>query len=112
MPSFVPRSLQPYQKTELLEKRISELRTVVSAGASAEKTSRAAEKVRAAVLAVMKARRSILAGTTAAQTLPPDHPDAAKVTRQIENLRETEERWLALTANDIVSQLISEQGVD
>ncbi len=101
MASFIPRSLEPYQKSELLEKRICELRKAVESGASAEKATRVAEKVRAAVLAVIKARRSLLASTTAAQTLPPDHPDAEKLTRQMENLRQSEEHWRSLEWSEI-----------
>jgi hypothetical protein len=91
MPSFVPRSLEPYQKRELFEKRVRELRGAVKAGVSASRVASAAEKVRLAALAVVKAKRALVRGTDRVQ--------------QISNLQQEEDRWLALTAEEIVAQL-------
>jgi hypothetical protein len=90
MPSFVPRSLEPYQKRELFEKRVRELRGVVKAGARTSRVSNAAEKVRLAALAVVKAKRVLVRGTDRVQ--------------QLSNLQQEEGRWLALTAEEIVTQ--------
>jgi hypothetical protein len=90
MPSFVPRSLEPYQKRELFEKRVRELRGVVKAGEGASRVSNAAEKVRLAALAVVKAKRALVRGTDRVQ--------------QLSNLQQEEGRWLALRAEEIVAQ--------
>ncbi len=93
MPAFVPRSYEPYKKREQLDKRLLALRGAVNAGASAERIAGAAEEVRLAALAIVKARRSILAGWR--------EDDA--VARQLRNLQRDEERWVSLSVEAIVS---------
>jgi hypothetical protein len=93
MPSFIPRSLEPYQKRELLEKRVRTLRTSVASGL-AVRISKAAEKVRSAALALIKAQRSLLPLTL----------DTEALTRQVQNLQQEEERLLSLTTEAIVEQ--------
>jgi hypothetical protein len=56
--------------------------------------SRAAEKVRSAALALIKARRSLL----------PLNLDSDALIRQSQNLRLEEERWRSLTTEAIVEQ--------
>ncbi|MGL6097440.1 MAG: hypothetical protein ACRC7O_16785, partial [Fimbriiglobus sp.] len=87
MPSFVPRSNEPYQKRELFDKRRLALRGAVNAGATADRVAGTAEKVRLAALAVITAERSLLASRSVS--------DAR--TRQSDNLRRDEERWLGLS---------------
>jgi hypothetical protein len=94
MPSFVPRSLEPYRKRDLFEKRVRQLRGAVKAGANASRVSHAAEKVRLAALAVIKAKRALVRGTDRVQ--------------QLSNLQQEEDRWLALTAEQIVAQFARE----
>lgn len=96
MPSFVPRNLEPYQKREILEKRWSALRGALNAGATAERVANAAEKVRLAALAVIKAQRSILDGQR----------ETEAVTRQLVNLQQDEDCWRSLSVEAIVSQVI------
>jgi hypothetical protein len=90
VPSFVPRSLEPYKKRELFDKRVLQLRGAVKSGASAVRVANAAEKVRLAALAVIKAKRALIVGEDRA--------------RQLENLRRDEERWLSLSPEDIVAR--------
>jgi hypothetical protein len=94
VPSFIPRSLEPYQKRELLAKRLSSLRAAVAAGSSATRVSNAAEKVRSAALALIKAQRSLL----------PLNLESEALARQVQNLKQEEEQWRALTTEAIVEQ--------
>ena len=96
MPSFVPRSLEPYQKRGLFEKRVRQLRAAVKSGASCLRVSSAAEKVRLAALAVIKAKRALVQGMNRA--------------RQLDNLQREEDRWSALTAEEIIAQVAGEGG--
>lgn len=95
MPTFVPRSMEPYKKRELLDKRWLALRGVINAGATAECVASAAEKVRLAALAVIKAQRSLLDCRLESEVL----------TRQLDNLQRDEARWLSLSVESIVSQI-------
>jgi hypothetical protein len=89
VPSHVPRDLEPYKKRALFDKRVRQLRAAV--GARPDRLSDAAEKVRRAALAVVKAKRALCRGA-----------DRAK---QLSNLRREEERWLALAVEDIIAQV-------
>ena len=103
MPSFVPRNLEPYQKWESYEGRLRALRGAVNAGAGAARVANAAEKVRRAAFAVIKAKRALLASGPSQLTLPAGHPEETSVTRQLDNLRQEEERWRSLSVADIVA---------
>jgi hypothetical protein len=92
MPAFVPRGLEPYQKRDLFEKRVRQLRAAVRSSASGPHVSSAAEKVRLAALALIKAKRALVRGNNRA--------------RQLDNLKQEEERWLALTPDEIVAQIV------
>lgn len=109
MPSFVPRSLEPYQKRELLEKRISQLRSAIATGASQERLATAAEKVRSATMGVIKARRSLLAEHLVALTGGrTTYPDAEAISRQLTNLNDEEQQWRSLAPDAIVEQFSTE----
>ena len=99
MPSFVPRGLEPYQKRELLDKRLTQLRAAVATGGSPARVARAAEKVRAAALAAIKAERALLGHHL--QTGPPQDPNVA---RRLDNLAREAELWASLTAEAIVQE--------
>src|SRR5262245_24227153 len=90
VPSFIPRNLEPYCKRELFDRRVLQLRGAVNSGASAARVSNAAEKVRLAALAVVKARRAQLAGNDR--------------TRQLRNLQKEQEWWSSLSPAAIVAQ--------
>jgi len=92
VPSFVPRSLEPYKKRELFDKRVLQLRGAINSGADAVRVAKAAEKVRLAALAVIKAKRALIVG--------------ANRERQLRNLDQEEERWSSLSLDDIVTQFV------
>lgn len=94
MPSYVPRYLEPYQKREILEKRLLSLRGAINSGASEARIANAAEKVRLAALAVIKTRRS--------QLWAPPTSEAGR--HQLQNLDEDEHRWRSLSVEAIVNQ--------
>jgi hypothetical protein len=85
--------MEPYQKRELLDKRLLALRGAINAGASAVRVANAVEKVRLAALAVIKAQRSLLDGRRESEAL----------TRQLDNLQRDEERWQSLSVEAIVA---------
>lgn len=103
MPSYVPRGLEPYQEQELFEKRVDELRTAVRSNAPAAKLAMAAEKVRAAALAVIKAKRSIIASHPASQTGLEEHPQGKSLARQLEHLERESQRWLSFSVDEIAT---------
>jgi hypothetical protein len=102
MPSFVPRSLEPYQKKELLEKRIVELQAAVCSGAGPARLSKAAEKVRSAALAVVKAKRAIIASHPTSQTGSKAYNRAESLAPELANLEQEYERWSSLSVEEIV----------
>src|SRR5262249_52972200 len=93
MPSHIPRSLEPYSKLELLEKREQQLRIAIAKSASVSAIGRAAEHVRKAQLAVLKARRELIRYES-----PTD--DVAK---QLSKLSEMEVAWQGKSVREIVS---------
>ncbi len=94
MPSFVPRRLEPYQKREILDKRLLSLRGAINSGASDVRITHAAEKVRLSALTVIKAQRSLLA----------ERPESEARARQLQNLSDEEERWNSLSVEAIIAQ--------
>jgi hypothetical protein len=103
MPSFVPRGLEPYQKRELLGKRVDELRAAIRSGAAAPKLVKAAERVRSATLAVVKTRQSILADYPASRTGPESLAQGEALARQLANLERESERWASLAVAEIIA---------
>jgi hypothetical protein len=99
MPSYVPRNLEPYKKRQLFDKRVLQLRSAIKSGANAKRVSSLSEKVRLAALAVIKARRSILA----------ERSETDGSSRELENLRLEEELWLARKTEAITSHFADGQ---
>ena len=93
MPSFVPRS-NSEQKQELFEKRVLQLIGAVNAGHNMTKIVNAAEKLRLAAFSLIKAKRHKLAWGNREQ--------------QLANLEQEEERWRAITIDEIVLQYASQ----
>ena len=60
MPLYPPRSLEPYKKKETLLKREQQLRHALFSGAAPDRLRRAAENVRTAQLAVLKAENELV----------------------------------------------------
>jgi hypothetical protein len=60
VPLYPPRSQEPYKKKETLLKREQQLRHALSSGAASERLHRAAEHVRRAQLAVLKAEQELV----------------------------------------------------
>jgi hypothetical protein len=87
VPSWVSEHSEPHRKRNLLAKRLRRLRAAVKAGEGSDHISNAAEKVRLAALAFVKAKRALLT------EYPQRDPDG----RQADNLREEEQRWLTLS---------------
>jgi hypothetical protein len=94
MPSFVPRSLEPYQKQELFEKRVLQLRGVVGSGKDTYQIVKSAERLRLAALGLIKSKRQSLS-----------HGNREK---QLANLLQNEEYWLTITVDEIVTQFAAE----
>src|SRR4051794_28606926 len=92
MPSWSTEHSEPVVKLELFEKRLRRLRAAIKAGEGLHHISNAAEKVRLAALAVIKARRALI------REYPQRDPDG----RQSRRLREDEQRWLSLSTEAIV----------
>ena len=94
MPSYVPRSLEPYQKQELFEKRALQLRGVVGSGKDINQIVKSAERLRLAALGLIKSKRQSLS-----------HGNREK---QLANLQQNEEYWLAISVEEIVTQYAPE----
>lgn len=90
----VHRHSEPSRKTDLLERRLVRLRGVVKRGEGPAHVSRAAEDVRLAALALIKAKRVLIA----------EYPQRDPTGRQSRNLRDAEARWLALPTDAIVAE--------
>jgi hypothetical protein len=94
MPSFVSEHSEPHRKRYLLEKRLRRLRAAVKAGEGSIQIASAAEKVRLAALALIKAKRALLK----------EYPQRDPNGRQALNLQEEEKRWLSLPIEAIIAQ--------
>lgn len=94
MPSCLSQHSEPARKRLLVEKRLRGLRAAVEAGQSSVHIARAAEKVRLAALALIRAKRAMI------RECPQRDPDG----RQLWNLQDEEQRWLSLSAKAIVEE--------
>ena len=103
MPSFAPRTLEPYKKREQLGRRTVELRTAVRFGATT-RVMKAAEKLRAAALALIKAKRHLIATQPAFLTGLRKRPEGASLTRQLANLEAEHNWWSSATVAEIVER--------
>jgi hypothetical protein len=88
------RHSEPGRKMDLLDRRLGRLRGAVRRGEGSSHIAKAAEKVRLAALALIKAKRALI------EEYPQRDPDG----RQSRNLREEEERWLTLSTDAIVEE--------
>jgi hypothetical protein len=99
MPSYVPRSLEPYKKREILEKREQELMHALKTGFDPLKINRAAEKVRAAQLAVLKAKDDLI-----------DYqPETEQKIHQRSNIERERTSWLNISTEDIAVEYENKQ---
>ena len=94
MPSWVSENSQPARKQLLVEKRLRRLRAAVKAGEGLTHVSGAAEKLRLAGLALIKAKRALI------REYPQRDPDG----RQSWKLQDEEQRWLCLSTEAIVAE--------
>lgn len=85
---------EPESKLRLLESRLSRLRGAVKAGEDPTKVSHAAEKVRLAMLSVIKAKLALIR----------EYPRRDPGGRQSSNLRAEESRWRAIAVEAIVEE--------
>jgi hypothetical protein len=92
MPSWVTPYSEPERKLDLLQRRLIRLRGAVKAGEGWAHVHSAAEKLRLAQLAVIKARLALIH----------EYPQRDPKGRQSSKLREEESRWRALTTEQIV----------
>lgn len=90
----VHRHSVPDIKLDLLDRRLGRLRGVVKRGEASAHISKAAENVRLAALAVIKAKRALIM----------EYPQRDPTGRQSRNLRDEEQRWLTLSTDAIVEE--------
>ncbi|SRR5579883_2211491 len=90
----VSRHSEPDRKLGTFESRLCRLRGAVKRGAGPIPVSNAAEKLRLAALALIKARRALIK----------EYPQRDPGGRQSRNLQEEEQRWLALSTEAIVQE--------
>ena len=90
----VHRHSEPNRKLNLFESRLERLRGVVKRGEGPLHITNAAEKVRLAALAVIKAKRALI------KEYPQRDPDG----HQTRNLQNEEQRWLTLSAEVIAEE--------
>ncbi len=90
----VSRHSEPDRKLDLLDRRLGRLRGAVKRGEGPTHIKNAAEKVRLAALALIKAKRALI------REYPQRDPDG----RQSRNLQDEEQRWLTLSTDAIVEE--------
>ena len=93
MPSYVPRSLEPYEKNDLVARRERQLMRAIERGLAAEQIRRHAENVRKAHLSVLKAARELVRYTAVSD----------QDVRRLSNIEREERRWQNLAADTIVA---------
>ena len=107
MSNYVPRGLEPHKKREILDQRIAELRHAIRTGATPARLSKTAERVRSAALAVIKAKRAILAEIRVVQSGGSRFPDGDSNARQEENLAVESGRCSSATVDEIAARYSS-----
>jgi hypothetical protein len=90
----VNRHSEPNRKSDLLEKRLARLHGVIKRGEGPAHISKAAENLRLAALAFIKAKRA----------LNREYPQRDPVGRQSRTLDDEEQRWLTLSTDAIVEE--------
>ena len=90
----VLRHSDPARKLYSFKKSLVRLRGALQSGDNSRHIFKAAESVRQAALALIKAKRSLLR----------EYPDRDPGERQLRNLQDEEQRWLAYAAEEIVAE--------
>jgi hypothetical protein len=90
----VSKNSEPSRKLGILEKRLRRLRGAVRASEGPTHVSNAAEKLRLAALAVIKARFALIS----------EYPQRDPEGRESSKLRDKEQRWQALSTEAIVEE--------
>lgn len=94
MPSWVSQHSHPERKLGLLERWLSRLRGAIKTVESPAQIGNAAEKVRTAALAVIKAKRALIR----------EYPQRDPEERQSAFLNDEEQRWLSFSIDAIVEE--------
>ena len=95
----VSEHCEPNRKRNLFDKRLRRLRGAVKAGESSDHVAGAAEKLRLAALALIKAKRALIA------EYPRRDPDGQQLQKlRLQKLREAEQWWLSLSIEAIVEK--------
>jgi hypothetical protein len=88
----VGRHSEPGRKLDLFDRRLATLRGAVKRGEGSYHIAKAAENVRLAMLAVIKAKRALIS----------EYRERDPTGRQSRKLQDEEQRWLALSTDAIV----------
>jgi hypothetical protein len=83
------------RKLLLFEKRVAGFRASIHQGENVSKITKAAEKLRMAALALIKAKRSLIN----------ECPDRDPEGKQSKNLFDEENRWKVLSTEDMASEI-------
>jgi hypothetical protein len=94
MPSWVSVHSEPNRKKQLVEKKLHALRAAVREERNLVHISSAAEKVRLAAVALIKAKRALLR----------EYPQRDPRGQHWRKLQNEEQRWLALSIPTIVEE--------
>ncbi len=100
MPTHPPRSLEAYKKKELLARREEQLRHALSSGAAPAKVSRAAENLRAAQLAILKAEQELIRYRV----------ETEEKHLRMASIAEKRATWQAMPAEEIIDQYRASRG--
>jgi hypothetical protein len=90
----VHRHSQPERKIGLYESSLCRLQGAVKAGENSLHVSKAADKLRHAALALIKAKRSLIK----------EYPERDPKGRQLLNLQNEEQRWLSILIEEIIEE--------
>ena len=94
MPSYPPRTLAPVKQLQTLAKREAALRGLLNRGGSEARVEAAAENVRHAHLAVLKARRSLIEFKK----------DSREKQNQLDSIAEDESAWSGAAIAAVIAQ--------
>ena len=92
MPLHPPRSLAPVKQLETLAKREATLRGVIKRKEPAPRLEAAAQDIRHAQLAVLKARRALVEY----------EPDSTEKQRQLQSIASDESAWTSISVEDVL----------
>jgi hypothetical protein len=90
----VGRHSKPDRKLNLLDRRLGRLRGAIKRGEGSAHIAKAAENIRLATLAIIKAKRALIV----------EYPQRDPTGRQSRNLHDEEQRWLTLSTDEIVEE--------